>query len=957
MRNLINLKWLMATILLCTPMFTWAQDEGDAEGTTTKSYELHIDDYPWNYTAAASGSITINYDSDNAWGEFKLTDGSAVDLSVYKGCKIVYTDASDVQIMIKYADSENGDKYQDLSGSGTFEYTFETDYGNVTTFELQGKAVNAAVSVSEAYLIKQDDTQEAMVYGGPSWGCTYIAHSLPAITFTGQYGSVYLLDSETEEPATFTYGEGNSMAFTITFSEATTGALVVEADGTDSNNPNYWYNIDTGSTTATFTIDDSAVSADVAKIYIKSNNDNDADYSEESGGYTSYATPYTIHFTSITAEVTTASNGDEEENGGDDDVNGSATSSYIQYAEEGSDDQDCLLLNGTTVGTSDNSTDNSTITVGEDNTSATLTFSGTYTSMGWEYSAEDEYLDVSKYNQMVVYYTVTPEDNAKWKSAYNVSLILEDSNGKTDTIAAHTATGIVRWTVSSQTITPSSIKYVKIYTDAACTINVKYIQLIDSNEASAETGLTHDLLYPSLSVWSGSGYDTEDTFAPDTEITLDEDNNCVIETKASYIGCNWYFDPSGTVDEDEYWGVRLKVKTDGEYLVKIYIEYQRTTDNWDWVTETFSIMGKGDNSTEQTLILPFIKSTDEIADGYDDHNLIKINIMWGAVDQTNGSKITITEAKLLGANYFASEENGGYTDRAIIVTSEHAAGYGTYYNSKAIITPLGMEAGSISGISKVTTDEEKDVENIDDGVESEEEEDTSSPFVYELTPNYIYKNTRETETSGDVIPGGTPLFIFGEAGAYDGSELTFTAFYAPESAEEGTKPTSNWLHGKDDKATSTEMESITAEDNNDSEDDPVDYIYYKLSYQNSSYQNLGFYWGTDGGGAFNMEKAHKCWLAIPQSEITKLNGDDEDEGDGTSKLFGGLSIGDGSDDADIDNNIDENVVGSDEGETTGITSVSTAAGSDAIYTIQGVRVGSMSQKGVYIVNGRKVINK
>ncbi|MCD7713820.1 MAG: hypothetical protein LUI08_02660, partial [Prevotella sp.] len=921
-------KWLVLAICLCAPMFALADTTLPGSGSST----VQLGTTGWNYTYDSS-SQTITYSGTYCGCGWWL---GGVDYSDYKGIEVVITTPTTdyIQLVVQYYE-EDGTTTASTSSTGyvngvgdsdtelTLSCNFDEEYASRVEqiYIMNGSTEDATITVVSAELtskteVASEETLDFTIYDIANWSSSettpdeinVVSSSEANLTFYNSYKGLgfsnYYWDLSEYDAVEATYENLSG-----------TSIQLVLQDGASWGSEGSGY-ASAESGTLEYVIANHS-SLDYTKI---------ADILIQSQGAGS-VTITSIKFVKYESE----DNGEDE--------NGSTTSSYIQYADDESGNQDCLYLNGTQSNTSGIGT----ISAGDDETSATLVFttvsSDTGSDMGWEYSASDEYLNVNGYNQMVVNYTVTPSEST-WKSAYDVALVLVDSEGKGDTIQAHTATGILRWTVSSSKLDPTSIKLVKIKVFKACTIKVSSIQLIDSEEVTAETGLTHDLLYPSLSVWSG--YDTSDGFAADTDISLDG-NNCVIETKTQNVGCQWYFDDSGNVDEDEYWGVRLKVKTDGEYVVKVYIQYQQTASPWGWVNEVFAIEGTKDD-TEQTLILPFIKSTDsQASDNYDDHTLVKINVMWGGVDTTDGSKITITEAKLLGANYFASEDNGGYTDRAIIVTSEHAAGYGTYYNSKAIITPLGMEAGSISGIKTATTDEN---------------DDSESPFVYELTPDYIYKNTSDTDvTAGSVIPAGTPIFIYGEVGAYDGSELTFTAFYAPESAEEGTKPTSNWLHGQDDKATSSDMTSITAKDNNDSEDNPIDYIYYKLSYQNENYDNLGFYWGVQGGGAFDMEKAHKCWLAIPQSEITKLNSDDEDEGDGTSKLFGGLSIGDGSDDADIDNNIDENVVGSDEGETTGITSVSTAAGSDAIYTIQGVRVGSMSQKGVYIVNGRKVINK
>lgn len=97
------------------------------------------------------------------------------------------------------------------------------------------------------------------------------------------------------------------------------------------------------------------------------------------------------------------------------------------------------------------------------------------------------------------------------------------------------------------------------------------------------------------------------------------------------------------------------------------------------------------------------------------------------------------------------------------------------------------------------------------------------------------------------------------------------------------------------------------------------YKYYKLAYDNYTAQTgLGFYWGEKTGGAFNV-KAGTAYLAVPTSESNAK----------------GFAF---------------------DGETTGIENVNVAANqSKTIYNLNGQRVSNMSQAGLYIVNGKKVV--
>lgn len=99
------------------------------------------------------------------------------------------------------------------------------------------------------------------------------------------------------------------------------------------------------------------------------------------------------------------------------------------------------------------------------------------------------------------------------------------------------------------------------------------------------------------------------------------------------------------------------------------------------------------------------------------------------------------------------------------------------------------------------------------------------------------------------------------------------------------------------------------------------YKYYKLAYDNYDKQEgLGFYWGADNGGAFNV-KAGTAYLAVPAGKATAK----------------GFAFN---------------------GEATGIEGVNAnVENAKAIYNLNGQRVASMAKPGLYIVNGKKVVIK
>lgn len=161
----------------------------------------------------------------------------------------------------------------------------------------------------------------------------------------------------------------------------------------------------------------------------------------------------------------------------------------------------------------------------------------------------------------------------------------------------------------------------------------------------------------------------------------------------------------------------------------------------------------------------------------------------------------------------------------------------------------------------------------------------------------------EAYAAGAVVPAKTALVVEGAANKY----YTLVA----ESTE--STPADNKLHGSD-KAETTYV-------------DGTDVKYYKLSYNNEG-NNLGFYWGSENGAAFT-NGAHKAYLALDSETLLSQSR--------------GFSL------ADLAH-----------GVTTGInTTVKSATQSNFIYDLNGRRINSLNgaAKGVYIMNGRKVLVK
>ena len=150
-------------------------------------------------------------------------------------------------------------------------------------------------------------------------------------------------------------------------------------------------------------------------------------------------------------------------------------------------------------------------------------------------------------------------------------------------------------------------------------------------------------------------------------------------------------------------------------------------------------------------------------------------------------------------------------------------------------------------------------------------------------------------SADDVIPAGTGVVLNGAAGDY-----TFAI-----TTESGTASEENMLRGSDEEAETTGGAK-----------------YYMLSLAaTGGNETVGFYYGAADGAAF-MNGAHKAYLAVPE---------------GTEAKAAGYAFN----------------------EVTGINDITREQVTDGVwYTIDGKRLnGEPTVKGIYVVNGKKVVKK
>lgn len=155
--------------------------------------------------------------------------------------------------------------------------------------------------------------------------------------------------------------------------------------------------------------------------------------------------------------------------------------------------------------------------------------------------------------------------------------------------------------------------------------------------------------------------------------------------------------------------------------------------------------------------------------------------------------------------------------------------------------------------------------------------------------------------ANEVVPAKTALLLKATEKPATNKEFTYTIVNSDKVAPEG-----NLLHGSVE-ATKTHVEGATA--------------YYKLA---KGEEGIGFYWANENGGAF-INGANKAYLAVTTGSLSQMRG------------FSFESMTTGINNVVANTNNSKNAV---------------------IYDLNGRRVNSLNAaKGVYIVNGKKVIVK
>lgn len=211
---------------------------------------------------------------------------------------------------------------------------------------------------------------------------------------------------------------------------------------------------------------------------------------------------------------------------------------------------------------------------------------------------------------------------------------------------------------------------------------------------------------------------------------------------------------------------------------------------------------------------------------------------------------------------------------------------------------INFIAHDAEGYRYATFSSDKDVVFTEDVVVSGVSITNGKLSVDDFTSSsYDVTDTEKGNVKGYYVPAKTGVLV---------NCLAETATYYFSKTEQTVTLPANQL-----KPAPADGRAFTAE---------TGYKYYKLAYDNYTAQTgLGFYWGAENAGAFKV-KPGTAYLAVPTSEANNAKGFAFD------------------------------------GETTGVENVNVAVNQNkTIYNLNGQRVSNMSQAGLYIVNGKKVV--
>lgn len=232
---------------------------------SAETFNLDIQN-EWGSAPAMPGTTLIG---TSQWGEY--TAASNLSLEDYKGCRLVYKDATADGFQLKIVLEDESDRYPGSTAAGSGELSADfTDYASaIKNINIQAKAKDAKVTIVGFYLIKKDGTEVEQTKGSVAWGLQVPALSTPCAVFINNgYGGMTFLKEDGSQ-CTLAKGSEIQQVYTVTLEEPADIEMCMEADDAKGGIAWSYPNLLVGETSFTLTLNGADLTNDVEKVYLK----------------------------------------------------------------------------------------------------------------------------------------------------------------------------------------------------------------------------------------------------------------------------------------------------------------------------------------------------------------------------------------------------------------------------------------------------------------------------------------------------------------------------------------------------------------------------------------------------------------------------------------------------------------------------------------------------------------
>lgn len=205
------------------------------EDLGTEDLAINISINPWNYTFDYTEKPAIVF--TDQWAAYNLIN-TPIDPAEYKGFRVEYEPFPATGAEWNYVQVNVQDKqYIPLSPNGnSVSADFNEDVKSLESLEsffIQCVSAGAAVIIKEFYLVKEDGTEEKITPTGGGWW-HFFAPKTGILNFTGQWGSVKIIDYTTFNDISYEPGKSTAYKYVLELNEPSPTDLLFEADDEES---------------------------------------------------------------------------------------------------------------------------------------------------------------------------------------------------------------------------------------------------------------------------------------------------------------------------------------------------------------------------------------------------------------------------------------------------------------------------------------------------------------------------------------------------------------------------------------------------------------------------------------------------------------------------------------------------------------------------------------------------